>query len=87
MRRFPLPDQRPVDAIPLVPRASDASVAVPPDEAADATVPAPEDAPCAEKLAAPALVAPASPAELLLLQTLPEEAKAPCKPGAAPSAA
>ena len=50
---FPLPDLRPADAIPLAQRASDASAAVLPDEAADAAIPALADAPSAEKLAVP----------------------------------
>jgi hypothetical protein len=87
VRRFPLPDLHPADAIPLAPHASDASAAVPPDEAADATVPALADAPYAEKLAVPAPVAQAPAAELRLRPTFPAEAKAPCKPGAALSGA
>ena len=84
---LPLPDLRPADAIPLVQLASDASVAVHPDEAADALIPELAAAPCAEKLAAPAQVAQASDAKLRSAQTLPAQPKAPCISGADRSAA
>jgi len=82
----PLPDLHPADAIPLAPLASDASVAVHPDEAADA-IPALAAVPCAEKLAAPVQVVPEPTAKLPPAQVLPAEAEAPCIPGAGRSAA
>ncbi len=86
VRRSPLPDLRPADAIPLAPRASDASDAVPPDAAADAPLPALAAVPCAEKLAVPAPDVLALIAEALppLLRA---RAKAPCTPAAGQSAA
>jgi len=83
----PLPDLLPADAIPPAQRASDASAAVHPDEAADALFPALAAGPCAEKLAAqaqgvPALDAPPHSAQALLAQP-----EAPCTPDADQSAA
>jgi len=86
VRRSPLPDLHPTDVIPPAPRASDASAAVHPDEAADA-IPALGDAPRAEKLAVPAQAVPASDAKLHPARTLPAEAEALCILGAGPSAA
>ena len=82
----PLPDLRPGDAFPPAPRASDASAAVHPDEAADAPIPVLAVLPSAEKSAAPA---PAVPAQIAKLHParLPAEAGAPCIPGAGRSAA
>jgi len=82
-----LPDLHPADATLRAPRASDASAAVHPDEAADAALPALAAVPCAEKLAVPALVVPALAAKLRSPQVLPAEAAAPCIPGAGRSAA
>jgi len=76
---FPLPDLRPADALPLALRASDASAAVRPDEAAHAPLPALADAPSAEKLAA---LEPDVPAQMPLAQLLPAQARALCTPGA-----
>ena len=83
----PLPDLRPADAIPLVQLASDASVAVHPDEAVDAPIPALVAAPCAEKLAGPAQVVRVPDAKLSPAQTLPEQTEVPCIPVAGRSAA
>jgi len=66
---------------------SDASVAVHPDEAVDAPIPALAAAPCAEKLAAPAQVVQASDAKLHSAEALPAQPEAPCTPGADRSAA
>jgi hypothetical protein len=84
---LPLPDLHPADAIPRAPLASDASVAVHPDEAADAPIPALAAVPCAEKLAAPAQVVQASDAKLHSAQALRAQPEAPCIPDADPSAA
>jgi hypothetical protein len=81
---FPLPDLRPADAIPRAQRASDASAAVPPDEAADAPLPALADAPSVGKLAA---LEPAVPAQMRISQFLPAQALALCTQGADRSAA
>ena len=83
----PLPDLLPTDAIPPVQLAWDASVGAHPDEAADAPIPELAAGPCAEKLAAPAQAVQASDAKLHLAQALPAQPKAPCIPGADPSAA
>jgi len=90
VRRSPLPDRHPADAFPPAQRASDAWAAAPPDEAADAVLPALAAARYAEKLAVPVPAVPALLAEPRLpwtLRTLPLGAKALCKPDAAPSAA
>jgi hypothetical protein len=83
----PLPDLLPADAIPPAQLASDASVVVHPDEAADALFPALAAVPCAEKLAAQGLVVQASDAKLHSALTLPAQTTAPCIPGAGRSAA
>jgi len=62
-------------------------VAVHPDEAADAVIPALAAVPCAEKLAVPAPVVPAPGAKRRSAQVVPAEAEAPCIPGAGRSAA
>jgi len=84
---IPLLDLLPADAIPPAPLASDASVAVHPDEAVDAPIPALAAAPCAEKLAAPAQVVQASDAKQYSAQALLAQPEAPCIPGADRSAA
>jgi hypothetical protein len=84
---LPLPDLHPADAIPPAQLASDASVAVHPDEAADALFPALAAAPCAGKLAAPAQVVRASDAKLHSAPALPAQPEAPYIPGAGRSAA
>jgi len=78
---IPLPDLHPADAIPPAQLASDASVAVHPDEAADAPFPELAAARCAEKLAGPAQVVRASDAKLHSPQGLPAQTEAPCTPG------
>jgi hypothetical protein len=85
VRRFPLPDLHRADALPPAQPALDASAAVHPDEAEDVAHPAPAVARCAEKSVVPALVVPAQAAELRPAQAA--EAKAPYRPGVAPSAA
>jgi len=84
---LPLPDLHPADAIPLVQLASDASVAVHPDEAVDAPIPELAAVRCAEKLAGPAQVVRVPDAKLHPAQALPEQTEAPCIPGADRSAA
>ena len=84
---LPLPDLHPADAIPPAQLASDASVAVHPDEAVDAPFPELAAARCAEKLAAPAQVVPVPDAKLPPAQALPEQTEAPCIPVADRSAA
>jgi hypothetical protein len=79
---LPLPDLHPADAIPPAQLASDASVAVHPDEAADAPLPVLAAVRYAEKSAAPGQVVPAPDAKLRPAQTLPAQPKVPCKPGA-----
>jgi hypothetical protein len=77
-----------VDAIPLAPLASDASVAVHPDAAADALLPAlAVVVPCAEKLAVPAPAVQAPAARLHPARALPAQTEAPYIPGAGRSAA
>jgi hypothetical protein len=76
-----------VDAIPLAPLASDASVAVHPDAAADALLPALAVVPCAEKLAVPAQAVQAPAAKLHPARALPAQTEAPYIPGAGQSAA
>ncbi len=83
----PLPDLHPVDAILPAPRVSDASDAVPPDEAADAPIPALAAVPCAEKLVAPEPDVLAPTAEALPPQVLPAQTEALCIPAAGQSAA
>jgi hypothetical protein len=73
-----------MDAIPQAQPASDASDAVRPVAAADATVPAQADALCAGRLAGPEPVFPVPDATFLALLEVESE---PCKPDAAPSAA
>jgi len=84
---LPLPDLLPADAIPLVQLASDASVAVHPDEAVDAPIPELEAVRCAEKLAGPAQVVRVPDAESHWPEALPAQPEAPCTPGADRSAA
>ncbi len=84
---LPLLDLLPADVIPPVQLASDASAVVRPDEAVDAPIPELAAAPCAEKLAAPAQVVRVPDAKLPPAPALPEQTKAPCIPGAGPSAA
>jgi hypothetical protein len=84
---FQLPDLRPVDAILLGPRASDASVGAHPDAAADAIVPALAAERCVEKLAVPEQAVQARVAKVHSMQALPEAVAALYIPGAAPSAA
>ena len=84
---LPLPDLHPADAIPPAQLASDASAVVHPDEAVDAPFPELAAVPCAEKLAAPAQVVPASDATPHSAKALPEQPEAPCIPGADRSAA
>jgi len=83
----PLPDLHPADAIPQAPHASDASDAVPPDEAADAVIPALAAVPCAEKLVVPAPDVLAPTAEALPPQVHQAQAEALYIPGAGRSAA
>jgi hypothetical protein len=84
---LPLPDLHPGDAIPPAQLASGASVAVHPDEAVDAPFPELAAARCAEKLAAPAQVAPVPDAKPHPALTHPERQEAPCIPVADRSAA
>ena len=77
-----LPVQHPEVAIPLGPRAWDASAAVHPGEALDAVILALVAAPYAEKLVAPEPAVPA-----LAVVALPPLAEAPCTPDAGRSAA
>jgi hypothetical protein len=81
---FPLPVQRPTDAIPQAQPASDASDAVRPVAAADATVPAQADALSSGRLAGPELVFPVPDA---MRPAPPEVESELCKPDADPSAA
>jgi hypothetical protein len=81
---FPLPVPRPTGATPLAQPASDASDAVRPVAAADATVPEQADAPSSGRLAGPEPVFPVPDAMRL---ALPEVESEPCKPDADPSAA
>jgi len=67
--------------------ASDASVAVHPDEAVDAPIPELAAVRCAEKLAGPAQAVQASDAKLHSAEALPAQPEAPCTPGADQSAA
>jgi len=76
-----------VDAIPPAQLVSDASADVPPDEAEDAPIPALVDAPCAEKLAALALVVQGPDARLHPARALPVQLEEPCKQAADRSAA
>jgi hypothetical protein len=84
---IPLPDLLPADAIPPAQLASDASVAVHPDEAADALIPELVAAPCAEKSVAPAQAVRAPIAAAHPAQAFPPQKGALCKPDADPSAA
>jgi len=84
---FLLLDPHPAGALPLVPHASDASDAVPPDEAADAATPALAAVPYAEKLVVPAPDARAPTGAELPQKLLRAEAEAPYKPDAGRSAA
>jgi hypothetical protein len=83
---FPLPAPRQADAIPPAQRASDASVAVHPDEAMDAIVPVPAVSLYVEKSAVRERVVPV-PDAAHLVQALPAEAPVPCTPDAGRSAA
>jgi hypothetical protein len=89
VRRFPLPDPRPADAIRQARRVSDASVGAHPDGAADAVLPALAAVRYAEKLAAREQVVPAPDAKAHRREqsSLREVAKAPCTRGAVRSAA
>jgi hypothetical protein len=67
--------------------ASDASVAVHPDEAVDALIPELVAVVCVEKLAAPAQAVQAPDEQARSAQALPAQPKAPYTPGADRSAA
>ena len=81
------PVQLPSDAFQWETGASDASAGVLLDAAAAAIVPALQDAPYAEKLAAPEPAVPARAAKVRPDQLPPAAAKALCIPDGAPSAA
>jgi hypothetical protein len=84
---FPLPGPLPADAILPAQRASDASDAVPPDEARGVALPALADERYAEKLAGPAQAVPEPDAKSRQATPLLAEAAEPCTPDADQSAA